>query len=176
MTGPVLIDDNNDTTKFFLEKIGKIIVVFNHLEFWIDFWIWELVSPSGSAYGRQEIGRRITNSLSFEQKVSLLSSLITERLPEEKIKAFKIVNEKLQRCYRKRNYIVHSQWFIQYGNIPEGIPRTTLTIKYPKKLSVFNKIDSKKYIKTNINEKDLDEIVQEINSIFATITIFFIND
>lgn len=108
---PAKILDNQDPkTKEYLAKIGEVVVLLNHLEAMVEFWIWELINAHGDS---QQIGRRVTSPLDFEQKVQLLRSLIVERYGEEKARKFKETMKLLMKCCETRNDIVHSQWFIQ---------------------------------------------------------------
>ena len=123
-----IIDSQDPKTKEYLTKIGEVVVLLNHLESMVDFWIWELISAGGNASTKQQIGRRITAILNFEKKVQLLRSLIVERYGKEKAKEFKEVATSIMKCCEVRNDVSHSQWFIQYGNIKERIPPTTQSL------------------------------------------------
>ena len=127
-----VLDENDPKTKDFLVKIGETVVVFNHLESMVEFNIWELIAASGNAHVRQSIGKRITTTLEYMQKVDLLRSLIVERFGEEKDKLFKEVYTTLQECSEIRNDIAHSLWYIQYGNLEEGIELDTAKINIKK--------------------------------------------
>jgi hypothetical protein len=172
---PAKILDNQDPeTKEYLAKIGEIVVLLNHLEAMVDFWIWELINADGNAGVKQQIGRRITSPLNFEQKVQLLRSLIVERYGEEKVREFKETMKLLMKCCETRNDIAHSQWFIQYGNKKEGIPSTTHKINIPKAMRPQQSFDFSKAIK-DVDLSELDQSVTEINLAIEKLTIFFIS-
>jgi len=65
-----IIDNQDPKTKEYLAKIGEVVILFNHLEDIVDFWIWELINAGGTASVKQQIVRQITSPLNFEKKFS----------------------------------------------------------------------------------------------------------
>ena len=167
-----IINNQNPKTKEYLTKIGEVIVLLNHLESMIDFWIWELINAGGNASMKQQIGRRITSPLNFEKKVKLLRSLVVERYGEEKAKEFKEVANSIMECCEIRNDVSHSQWFIQYGNIKEGIPPTTHKINISKSLKPTKPFNFSKAIK-DIELSELDQYTIQTNLVIEKVCKFF---
>ncbi len=170
---PAKILDNQDPkTKEYLAKIGEVVVLLNHLEAMVEFWIWELIGAEGNAGVKQQIGRRITSPLGFEKKVQLLRSLVVERCGKKRAREFEEILELLMKCCKARNDIVHSQWFIQYGNEKEGIPSTTHKINIPKVLKPQRSFNFSKAIK-DVDLSELDQSVSEINIAIEKLMRFF---
>ena len=167
-----IIDNQDPKTKEYLTKIGEVVVLFNHLEDTVDFWIWELINAGGNANIKQQIGRRITSPLDFEKKVQLLRSLVVERYGEEKAKEFKEVANSIMECCERRNDVSHSQWFIQYGNIKEGIPPTTHKINISKSLKPTKPFNFSKAIK-DVELSELDQYATHTNLMIEEVYKFF---
>ncbi|HUD45163.1 MAG TPA: hypothetical protein VMR41_06470 [Patescibacteria group bacterium] len=70
----------------------------------------------------------------------------------------------------KRNDVVHSQWFIEYGNIQEGIPRSTHKINHQKGLK-FNKEanfqQAVKEVKVEELQTFIDGMMQELSDLHS---------
>lgn len=113
MESAKVLNSHSPKTKDYLAKIGEIIVLLNHLELTVEFFVWELISASGNT---QAIGRRITTPLEYMEKVNLMRSLLVERVGEEKAGEFTPIYSELRACAEIRNDLAHSQWFIEYGN------------------------------------------------------------
>ena len=169
-----IINNQDPKTKEYLTKIGEVVVLLNHLESWVDFWIWELINANGNASIKQQIGRRITSPLDFKQKVQLLMSLFVERCGEVKAKEFKEVAKSIKKCCDIRNDLAHSQWFIQYGNIKEGISPTTQKINISKFLKSTKPFNFSKAIK-DVELSELDQYAIQANLVIEKLTNFFIH-
>jgi hypothetical protein len=85
-----VLDNNDPITLNYLSKIGEVIVTLNYLESLVELAIWEMLGEIGKTADLQGVGRRITYSLEFVQKVDLLRSLIVEIYGEERAKNFKV--------------------------------------------------------------------------------------
>jgi len=167
-----ILDNTDTTTKEYLAKIGEVVVLLNHLESNIDFWIWELIGAKENAHDHQNIGRRITLQLEYMQKVDLLRALIVERHGEEKGRELRPLYTKLQTCGQVRNDIAHSEWFIQYGNLAEGVPLSTTKINIQKAYErgkLMNFSNARKEVLLG----ELEGYVTQTNEIISELHEFF---
>ena len=110
--------------------------------------------------------------MNFEKKVQLLRSLVVERYGKQKAKEFKEVANSIMECCERRNDVSHSQWFIQYGNIKEGIPLTTHKINMPKSLKPTKPFNFSKEIK-DVELSELDQYAIQTNLVIEEVYKFF---
>ena len=108
--------------------------------------------------------------LQFSQKTDLLLSLVIERSGIEGKEKFKKIYNELEKMAERRNDIAHSQWFLEYGNIQEGIPLTTHKINDQKGLK-FNKEanfeQAIKEVKIEELQSFVEEMLQEVSDIHS---------
>jgi hypothetical protein len=158
---PFTYNPNDPNTKEFLAKIGEIIVSLNALENNVDFWIWELLSASGTPAEKQVIGRLVTSPLDFMGKVNLLRSLVVHRLGEEKDNDFRNAYNLLKQSAETRNDVAHSMWFIQYGSSPDDL--STEKINEIKAFQRGKKFDFTKAVAT-VKLTDFDKYLETIEN------------
>lgn len=171
------VDLSDETAKEFLIRIGKIIVDFNHLESIVEMVILQLINikkgTDENSEDEQSIGRRVVEKLFFMQKIDLLRSLIVGRKGEEFAKKFtKQVYKELVSVSEKRNDIVHSMWFIQYGNSKTDL--STLTINFQnayQRGKSFNFEEAKK----DISLEKLDETLSSIDKAVKQLIHYAVN-
>lgn len=165
----VLFNEVDPKTKEYLAKIGEIVVLLNSLESVVEFIIWKSITRD------QVIGRTLTRDLTYISKVRLLKTLLMQKLGENELDSIMPVLNRVTKSAHIRNDVVHSQWFIQYGNKKENIPLTTHKINSK---DAFNKgsFDFANSIK-DISLKDLAEkckfISQTISDLSAQIVRIF---
>lgn len=116
-------------TKEYLAKIGEIVVLLNHLEMLVSFFIWELIGAEGKAAKSQNIGRRITNDMGFMKKADLARSLIVERYGEKVAIKYLPLYKDLKSCSKIRNDVAHSQWLLGFGSDGEFSPNSKINWK-----------------------------------------------
>jgi len=171
-----ILDNQDSKTKEYLAKIGEVIVTFNYLESAIiDFWIWELICAGKNINDIQGIGRRITTLLTFRQKADLLKSLVIEIFGEKKAKLFSKPYKKIIKSSEIRNDVCHSQWFIQYGNLKEGVPMTTHKINLKRGSRKGRKFDFSRAMEDNIDLKCFNGYLKQIEEAIRETLIFFIH-
>ncbi len=158
-------------TKAYLEKIGKIIVLFGHLEMIVDFFIWELINAGNTTREVQSIGRRITTPLDYKSKINLVRSIIVERLGEDKAKEFTPIYTELLNCAEIRNDIAHSQWFIEYGNKEEKVKPETQKVNWQKAYQKGKGFDFSGANK-DVSLKELDEYTKKLSKTTSTFAMF----
>jgi len=167
-----ILNNKDSKTKKYLAKIGEVIVYMNYLEFMLEFHIQDLIKPVGDMDEVQRVSARIIYPLSFNKKIELLSSLIMERCGQKEFRKFQELEKLLERCGQIRNGIVHSLWYIQYGNKERGIYSKTLRIhmrEAVKRKKPFKFSEAVKYVKIS----ELEEFVTEISSVIEKLMIFF---
>ncbi|HBY09769.1 hypothetical protein A2274_00055 [candidate division WWE3 bacterium RIFOXYA12_FULL_43_11] len=155
------------------QVIGEIVVDFGMLESWLSFHIWELIGAYGDANTSQLIGKRVTKDLHFKGKVSLFESLCVERYKNKSPDELRNIVKILSDCEKERNEIVHSDWYIGYGNIDEGIPPSTHRI-HEKRAFVKNKhYDFTKSMK-DVDLEELKDIDGKMKEALRAITMFML--
>ncbi len=169
-----ILDSTNPKVKEYLAKIGEIIVTFNFLESQMDFYIQELVKPVHSHAGlSQRVGKRITTMLEFSQKTDLLLSLIIERSGKDEGTRFKSIYNALGKMAEKRNDVAHSQWFLEYGNIQEGVQPSTHKINEQKGIK-FNKEANFEQAIKEVTIEELQTFIEEMLQMVSDIHAFFL--
>lgn len=169
---PKPYDLNNLSVRKYLKKIGEIIILMGFLESWVDFWIWELIGANGNASEKQDIGKKITSGIMYRQKIDLLLTMVQSRSPE-RITNFKKIHKKLQLIGEKRNLLIHSQWFLMYGNKKEHLRRHTDGVNLRHG---HNRADgvldfSRSFLKLELS--GLSRFISNIQKIHLSITKFF---
>lgn len=168
-----VLDTSNTKVKEYLAKIGEVIVTFNFLESQVDFWIQHLLNPNHPHAGySQMLGKRVTVLLNFSQKAKLLLSLVIERNGNEKGVTFKKIYSRLESAAKNRNDIIHSLWFLEYGNAKEGTPPITQKINAQKSLK-FNEEANFELANKTVTPQDLQQNIDEMLQLITDLVLFF---
>lgn len=166
----VAFDFNDTKAKEYLASIGAVVVLLGHLEYLIEFIIWDLVNPQADdSKVRQLIAERITVGLEYMEKLKLLRSLTVERKGDKKAKEFIGIYKKCIAVCEIRNDIAHSMWIIEYGNIKEGESPSTTKTNMKKAFPNGKQLD----LSAAYKKVDLDEIKSYMEQINQTISELF---
>jgi len=165
---PKPYDLKNKTVNKSLIKIGEMVVLMGFLESWIESWIWNLIDQRD-----QNIGKKITSPLMYRQKVDLLLSLVESRSPD-RVENFQKIHKKLQALGERRNNLIHSQYFLMYGNKKEHLKRDS------KKVSLRHGVNKKdgsidiSKVFSDVKLSELTLIINDIRKYHTALTKFFI--
>lgn len=117
--------------------LGKLVENFNKLEMIVIFIIGgELKLDRGNDFRKLDL---VVKDLTYQNKINLLRNLIVERDQRDN---FKDLYKKLKKCGEKRNELLHSQWFVNYGSDPTNI--STHRINRNKLIKLGKPTDYKK--------------------------------
>jgi len=92
-----------------LAEIGKITVLFSHIEWSLSEIIARIVTVGGRV---RELGLIVTAELSFRQRINTVNSLLRLALGDDSpvVADFSRVKALLERASDERNSVVHSVW------------------------------------------------------------------
>ncbi len=166
-----LLDTSDPKTKEFLSKIGEVVVLSRHLESIVEFFMGDLINPEGESIVKQNVTNSIVKNMEFLEKLDLVRDLIVQRIGVESQKRFLPTYNLVKECIEGRNDVAHSQWFIQYGNIEEGIPPSTQKINVRRGYSRGHYFDFSKAI-INVELSTLDDLVKKTNKAITDIVIY----